>query len=62
MPKPWVLIVIGLVIIVLSGFADALGLRRYPGFGWRQTIGVALGVAAVVCGVWRLRVTRSTTQ
>jgi len=59
MQKPWVLIAIGLVIIVLSGFADALGLGRYPGFGWRQTVGVVLGIVAVVCGVWRLRVTRS---
>jgi len=59
MQKPWVLIAIGLVIIVLSGFADALGLGRYPGFGWRQTVGVVLGIVAVVCGVWRLRATRS---
>jgi len=57
MQKPWVLIVIGLVIIVLSGFADALGLGRSPGFGWRQTIGLALGIAVVVYGVWRLRMT-----
>ena len=60
MQKPWVWIAIGVVIIVLSGFADALGLGRSPGFGWRQTIGVVLGIASVVYGVWRLRVTRST--
>ena len=57
MQKPWVLIVIGLVIIVLSGFADALGLGRYPGFDWRQTVGVVLGIAVVVYGVWQLRMT-----
>jgi len=60
MQKPWVWIVVGVVIIALSGFADALGLGRSPGFGWRQTVGVVLGIAAVVFGVWRLRATRST--
>jgi hypothetical protein len=33
MQKPWVLIVIGLVIIALARLADAPSLGRYPGFG-----------------------------
>jgi hypothetical protein len=33
-------IVVGLVIIVLSGLADALSLGRLPGFGWKQAAGV----------------------
>jgi hypothetical protein len=65
MQKPllaWGSIVVGLVIIVLSGLADALSLGRLPGFGWKQAAGVALGIALVVCGVYwrrRLRATRS---
>ena len=44
MQKPvlaWGMIVLGLVIIVLSGFADALGLGQHPGFGWKQALGLA---------------------
>jgi hypothetical protein len=48
------LIVLGLVIIVLSAFADALGFGQQPGFGWRQALGMAIGIAFVLGGVyWR---------
>lgn len=66
MQKPllaWGLIVFGLVIIVLAGFADALGLGQQPGFGWRQALGMAIGIAFVLRGVYwrrRLRSARST--
>ena len=65
MQKPllaWGMIVLGLVIIVLSGFADALGLGQHPGFGWKQALGLAVGLAFVVRGIYwrrRLRATRS---
>jgi len=64
MRKPllaWGLIVLGLVIIVLSGLTDALGLGQ--GFGWKQVVGMALGIALVVRGIyWRRRLSapRST--
>jgi hypothetical protein len=57
MGKPqlaWGLIILGLVIIVLSAFADALGYGQQPGFGWKQTLGVVIGVALVLGGFyWR---------
>jgi hypothetical protein len=57
MGKPqlaWGLIILGLVIIVLSAFADALGYGHQPGFGWKQTLGVVIGVALVLGGFyWR---------
>lgn len=62
MPKPWRawgMIVIGLVIIVLSGFADAFGLGQHPGFGWKQAAGMAIGIAVLVRGIyWRRRLRR----
>lgn len=66
MHKPalaWGLIIVGLAIIVLAGFADSLGLGQQPGFGWRQAVGMAVGIAAVVRGIfWRRRLSakRST--
>jgi len=66
MQKPllaWGLIVLGLVIIVLSGLADALSLGQHQGFGWKQAVGMALGIALAVRGIYwrrRLRAPRST--
>jgi hypothetical protein len=45
------LIFIGLVIALVSGFADALGVggpRAY--LGWRQVAGVVVGIALVGAG------------
>ncbi len=65
MGKPrlaWGLVTLGLVIIVLSTFADALGFGQQPGFGWKQALGVVIGVALMLGGLyWRrqLRAYRS---
>ncbi len=34
------LMIVGILIVLISGLADPLGLGRSPGFGWRQTLGV----------------------
>jgi hypothetical protein len=47
------LIFIGLVIALISGFADALGVggpRAYHGLGWGQVAGVVVGIALVGAG------------
>lgn len=44
------LIVAGVLIGLGSLFADALGLGREPGVGWKQGLGVLVGVALVVVG------------
>jgi hypothetical protein len=49
--KGVILIVLGLVLALASGFADPIGLGDDRGFHYRQGIGVGLGVAAVVAGV-----------
>jgi len=51
-----VLAAAGVVVLVLSAFADPFG-YGVEGFGWRQTLGVVLGVAAIAVGLiaafWR---------
>jgi hypothetical protein len=39
----WILIGAGVLVVLISAFADPMGLGRSPGFGWRQTLGVIIG-------------------
>jgi hypothetical protein len=50
-----VAIVVGAILILISLFADLLGLGRFPGFGWRQTVGVVVGALVVAAGVYLWR-------
>jgi hypothetical protein len=55
MVTPWrtqVILVIGIVILVLSVLADALGLGRVEGFGWKQALGVVVGIALIGVGYY----------
>jgi hypothetical protein len=47
----WIVIGVGVLVVVISLFADLLGLGRSPGFGWRQTLGVVAGALIVLLGV-----------
>jgi hypothetical protein len=49
------LLVLGVVLLVLSLLADLIGVGLNPGFGYRQIIGVVLGVIAVIRGIWLLK-------
>jgi hypothetical protein len=44
------LIVLGVVVLVVSLAADAIGLGGAPGFGYRQIIGTIVGVIVAVVG------------
>ena len=44
----WGLIILGVVIIFLSAFADVLGVGEQPGFGWKQALGIVIGVLLVL--------------
>lgn len=47
-------IALGALVILVSAFADTLGLGREARFGWKQVIGVAVGLALVGIGIaWR---------
>ena len=49
----WLMLVVGIVLAFVSIFADRIGLGAMPGFGWKQTIGLLIGVAAIALGLWR---------
>lgn len=47
----WILIVVGVVVALVSALANPLGLGRYPGFGWKKTLGAVIGILLVAAGV-----------
>lgn len=51
-----VMIVVGLVLAVVSAFADKIGLGA-PGstFGWKQLLGTVIGIAILIAGAILLR-------
>jgi hypothetical protein len=52
----WLLIPAGVIIALLSLFADVLHLGSAPaGFGWKQIVGLLVGLALIGYGVWRRR-------
>ena len=50
----WVALIVGVLVVVLSALADPLGLGQSPGFGWKQTVGVIVGLLSLLFGFrWR---------
>ncbi len=55
----WVLIGIGAILVLIALFADPLGLGKSAGFGWKQGLGVLIGVVVILAGFylrWRKNV------
>ena len=50
----WVILVLGILLALVSLFADPLGLGGEPGFGWKQTTGLIVGLAFTAVAGWRL--------
>jgi hypothetical protein len=46
----WIVIVVGALLVLISLFADQMGLGRSPGFGWRQILGVGVGALVILAG------------
>jgi hypothetical protein len=46
---------IGLVIFILAIILDFIGLGAYPGYGYKQIIGVIVGAIAINVGDWLKR-------
>jgi hypothetical protein len=42
----------GVILTLLSVFADTLRIGSYPGINWAQIVGIAVGLVAVVVGLW----------
>jgi hypothetical protein len=41
----------GIVVLLVSVFADPLGIGGYPGFGTKQVIGTVLGIVIGAAGL-----------
>jgi uncharacterized PurR-regulated membrane protein YhhQ (DUF165 family) len=48
----WTLIGVGVLLVLISTFANFLGLGAYPGFGWKKTLGVVIGAAIILIGLY----------
>lgn len=49
------LIGVGIVLLLVSVFADPLGIGGYPGFGTKQIVGTILGIVIGVIGLFLYR-------
>jgi hypothetical protein len=49
------LIGVGIVLLLVSVFADPLGIGGYPGFGTKQIIGTIMGIVVGVIGIFLYR-------
>ena len=49
------MLVVGILLALVSLFADALGVGGQPGFGWKQAGGLVLGLVLVGLGLQRRR-------
>jgi hypothetical protein len=49
----WILVGVGVLLVLISALADSVGLGRSPGFGWRQGLGVAIGVLVILGGLYK---------
>jgi hypothetical protein len=51
----WIVIGAGVLLVLISVFADLLGLGRHPGFGWMQGLGVVIGALVILAGLYLRR-------
>jgi hypothetical protein len=42
---------IGIVVLAVAALADQIGIGEADEFGWKQIVGVVVGVAIVVLGI-----------
>ncbi len=54
----WTVIGVGVLVVVIAGLADPLRLGRHPGFGWLQGLGVVVGAAVLLAGLYLRRKTK----
>jgi hypothetical protein len=50
-----VLLVVGVLIFLISAAADSLGIGGSPGIGWKQMLGMGVGVVVAAAGMTNLR-------
>ena len=54
----WIVIGVGVLVVIIAGRTDQLGLGRHPGFGWLQGLGVVIGVVVLLAGLYLRRKTK----
>ncbi len=50
-----VLLTLGVLLFLVSAVADRLGLGAAPGVGWKQILGITVGVVLAAAGMVKLR-------
>jgi len=50
-----VVLLVGVLLALVSVFADALGIGGEPGFGYKQAAGLVVGLVLVAVSLWRWR-------
>jgi uncharacterized membrane protein len=58
----WAVLVLGVVLVALSVFADQIGLGNDNGLGWKQVVGIVVGGVLVAVGAARLFFTRPANE
>jgi hypothetical protein len=53
--KAWSWLMLGVVLAFISIYGDRIGLGATLRFGWKQTLGLLVGLALIVVGLWRHR-------
>jgi hypothetical protein len=43
---------LGVFVVLVSALADVLRIGGEPGFGSKQGVGVLVGIALIITGVW----------
>jgi hypothetical protein len=51
----WLLVGVGVAVLVLSALADPIGIGEGSGIGWKQVVGVVVGVLVAAWGAVVLR-------
>jgi hypothetical protein len=51
----WVVIGVGSLLVLIALFADPLGLGGRSGFGWKQGLGLVIGVVVILAGLYLRR-------
>jgi hypothetical protein len=49
-----VLVLVGVLLVIISVLADSIGIG-VPGFGWKQLLGLVVGVVLAATGIVSLR-------